>query len=72
MTITLKFFQTISSRQWNKQFVSGVNLAASHGSPYLPTKKVSALHFKGNYDPCIMAESYAQWEKSLEIEFRNF
>jgi len=25
----------------------------------------------GNYDPTIMAESYAQWEKSLEIEIQR-
>ncbi|KAG2067537.1 hypothetical protein BDR04DRAFT_1104969 [Suillus decipiens] len=32
---------------------------------------MSANQFKGPYDPSIMAESYAQWEQSLEIEIQR-
>lgn len=32
---------------------------------------MSVNQFKGPYDPSIMAESYAQWEQSLEIEIQR-
>jgi hypothetical protein len=32
---------------------------------------MSAPQITGSYDPSIMVESYAQWEKSLEIEIQQ-